>query len=272
MAFIIKIDNRNIAKIIKGLEKMCSVLTFDFSKQGLGLNVSDDNNSTGFSVMLDSGYFEDYDFTGDGVERVSLNANKFVKILEKMSYPFQMESTMDGSIRLVSATGRQTYKQNLIESAEKYHSKSEVIQASLENLMDDESGITIKLMRQDLREALINVGVDSKNTTIGLDGDKLEFMADSMEVEAEISAMLQEPVKGNWELTYNIKYFKDLLDVVGDNTVVTMNLFEGRKSFVLAFELEDEKSYCRFSLAPVLQRRKPEEVVVEEVDDDDSES
>jgi len=276
MAFIIKIDNPDFAKIIKSLEPMCSVLTFDFSERGLGLNVSDDNNSTAFSILLGTNHFTEYEFTGDGVERVSLNANKFATILGKMSYPFQMESTMDGSVRLVSTVGRQAYKQNLIDAPEKYHAKSVNIELELEKLVNDSSAIVVKIMHQDLKEALRNVKIDSKNVTITLDEDKLNFIADSVEVEAEVAAPLVEAVAGEWELTYNIKYFKDLLNVVSDNNAMTMHLYPGRKSFVLEFGFDDEGSHCRFSLAPVLQRKTPveevEEVVDEEFDEDESES
>ena len=271
MAFIMKINEPLITKIVKSLESMCSVLTFDFSEHGLGLNVSDDNNSTGFSFLLGVSHFENYEFTGEGVERVSLNTKKFAKILGKMSYPFSMESTMDGSIRLVSDVGRQAYKQNLIDAPEKYHAKSEVIKEQLEKLTQDDSAIVVKIMHQDMREALGNVGIDSKNTTIKLDGDRFELFADSMEVEAEIEAPLVEKVKGTWDNTYNIKYFRDLLKVHADNTVMTMHLYPGRKSFALEFGWDDETSYCRFSLAPVLQRKKPtevEEVEVEEAESD----
>lgn len=270
MAFIMKVNDPLIKKIITSLESMCSVITLDFSEHGLGLNVSDDNNSAGFSFMLGSSHFEEYEFTGTGVERVSLNAKKFAKILGKMSYPFGMESTMDGSIRVLSDVGRQVYKQNLIDGPEKYHAKSEVIREQLEKLSNDDSAIVVKIMHQDMKEALNNVGIDSKNTIIRLDVDRLELIADSMEVEAEISAPLVDKVDGEWTNTYNIKYFKDLLKVLDDNTVMTMHLYPGRKSFVLEFGWDDEVSYCRFSLAPVLQRKKP--VEVEEVEVDDTES
>ena len=266
-----KINNPLVNKIVKSLESMCSVLTFDFSEHGLGLNVSDDNNSTGFSFLLGVKHFEEYEFTGEGVERVSLNAKKFAKILGKMSYPYSMESTMDGSIRILSDVGRQVYKQNLIDAPEKYHAKSEIIKEQLEKLSNDDSAIVVKIMHHDMKEALRNVGIDSKNTTIQLDGDRFELVADSMEVEAEISAPLVERVDGEWNNTYNIKYFKDLLDVLSNNAVMTMHLYPGRKSFVLEFGMDDDDtSYCRFSLAPVLRRKKP--VEVEEVEVEESES
>jgi hypothetical protein len=275
LAFIITIDNPDFTKIITGLEKMCSVLTFDFSEHGLGLNVSDDGNSTGFSLLLGAGRFTEYEFTGKDVERVSLNTKKFATILGKMSYPFQMESTMDGSIRLVSKVGRQTYKQNLLDAPEKYHAKSETIRASLEQLVSDDSAIIVKVMHQDLRDALKNVGIDSKTTIISLDGDVFEFVADSMEVEAVVTAPLKESVDAKWSNAYSIKFFKNLLSIVSANEEVKMYLYPGRKSFVLELGFEDDESYCRFSLAPVLQRKTPtadEEVVVEETDEDESES
>jgi hypothetical protein len=276
MAFIIKIENPDFARIIKGLESMCSVLTFDFSERGLGLNVSDDNNSTAISMLLKNNYFTEYEFTGSGVERVSLNAQKFSKILGKMSYPFQMESTMDGSIRLVDDGGRQTYKQNLIDAPEKYHAKSVNIETELDKLVNDSSAIVVEVMHQDIREALRNVGIDSKNVTISLDSERFNFVADSLEVEAEMVVPLLEAVSGKWELTYNISYFKKLLEVASTNVKMTMRLYPGRKSFVLDFDLENDEGYCRFTLAPVLQRKTPveteEEVLEESVDEDESES
>lgn len=274
MAFIIKIENPIITKVINSLEKMCSVVTFDFNEHGLGLNVADDNNAMAFSIFLNNGQFEEYEFIGEGTEHVTLNTSKLAKILSKMSYPFRIESTMDGSIKLVSDVGRQSYKQNLIDAPEKYHVKSEKIAEELARLVEDDSAIVATVLHQDLKEALRNVGIDSKNVTITLDNE-LIFEADSIEVEAVATAPLVEAVEGMWKMTYNIEFFENMLKIVDSNKPIILHLYPDGGSFVAEFGLEnDEVSYYRFTLAPVRQRRVAVEEDVEEEagDDDESES
>lgn len=275
MAFIIKIENPEVVSIIKSLKPMCSVLPFEFGNDGLGLSMSDDTDAMAFTFMFRPSMFKEYEFSGDNIDKVALSAEKFSKIIDRMAYPFQIESTMDGSIRLVSAVGRQTYKQNSVDAQDKYFMKSERIKQALDNLVGHADAIRIEVLHQDLKEALKKVSIDTKNVIITLDNDKLTFTTDSIEVDAETDAPLLKPAAGEWKMTYNVEFFTSLLKIVNSNSPMELYLYPDRRSFVAYVKLEDGDvgaSYCILSLAPVLQRREAvEEESVEEVVEDEPE-
>lgn len=254
---------------------MCSVLPFEFGNDGLGLSMSDDTDAMAFTFMFRPSMFKEYEFSGDNIDKVALSAEKFSKIIDRMAYPFQIESTMDGSIRLVSAVGRQTYKQNSVDAQDKYFMKSERIKQALDNLVGHADAIRIEVLHQDLKEALKKVSIDTKNVIITLDNDKLTFTTDSIEVDAETDAPLLKPAAGEWKMTYNVEFFTSLLKIVNSNSPMELYLYPDRRSFVAYVKLEDGDvgaSYCILSLAPVLQRREAvEEESVEEVVEDEPE-
>ncbi len=269
MAFTVKFESPEIITILKSLESMCSVLPLEFSADGLGLNVVDDNKFMAFSIFFDESMLLDYNFEGDGVERITLSSKNFKDVVTKMAYPIEMTSIMDTGIKLASTTGRQSYTIKAVERD--YAGTSEKVQEQLEMLANDEdSCIIIKTMHQDLKQALRNVAVADNSVKISLDGDRLELFADSIDIDAEAFVPLVEDIDGEWEKTYNVKYFLDILGVLNTNREITMRLFEDARSFIASVQLGSEgDGFCRLTLAPVTASRVEREEETDAEDDDE---
>jgi len=275
MAFTMEIENAGIIGIINSLQSMCSVFPFEINERGLGFNVVSDGGHMAFSLILDESMFKNFAFSGEETEIVCVAVDNFTKVSGKMTYPIQMESSMSSGIKLSSALGRQNYNIRAVEESmvDKIISKSEKAKLELENVRMADDAIIIKVLSQDLKMGLRNTDVigktDKTNVKITLVGDSLELMVDSIDVDAEATVPLIEPVDGEWERTYNLGYLTNIVKILTDNKEIEVHLFDDARSMLLILPLQDEgKSYCLVNVAPVQQRQPREDVEVEEDDDE----
>lgn len=275
MAFLIKFgdDSVECVHFMKVLASISSAFSFECSKYGLGLNVTDDENSQAYSVLFSPEVFEEFSFVGEDVDNCVFDSNKFKIIISKLSFPFLMESTMDGSVKILSEVGRQSYKQNQLEMSDKYISRNNDVKNHLLKLIQDDDAIVVKALHSDFRNALTNISIDSKVVNIVLDKDKFKLMADSLDVEAEAEVPLHESVdeKLKWEFSYNLNFLKRLIDTIRGSGLLTLRLFHDNRSMVIEADLsKNDDGYCRMTILPILKRREAEvDSDSLEVEDDD---
>jgi hypothetical protein len=276
MAFTLEMENPVVVSILNSLEAMCSILPFEVDEHGLGLNVASDGRDTAIILKFDKDMFKDFVFQGDGKEGICVNSANFKKIMSKLAYPVSMEYGLSGGIKISSTIGRQNYTVRAVEEviSEKAYEAAGRIYEQLQKHISSGEQLIAKVLAQDFKMALNNVDVMAKaektNVEITLNGDTLDFVVDSVDIDAEAIVPLVEAVDGEWTRVYNLGFLKNIIGIVSRNVEIKVHLFDDTRSIMFEMPLDDEsKSFCLVNLAPVEMRRGRESAEVEDDEEED---
>jgi hypothetical protein len=257
--FSLTLDNPTVSFILDGLEGSVSDFPLEINEEGIEIVTMDDEKHMAIWVHLAADLMN-FEFEGDDRERYVVSSTMLVKALKHTAYPIEMGSLMDGSLKINSANGRQTYKIKIVrdrnpESGDFYRNK-------FGTLMAGDDFKIIKVMKTDLRQAIKTVAVAGSNVKITLDNDALLFDTSTLdEIDGSAVAPLVEPAGEDWVWTHNfdIKLLKFLLDITKDNTEVSIYLFSGENDSILVEMGIGENSFARLYVAAAPDRRAEEE-------------
>lgn len=255
--FTLILEKSDIVNVLHELKKDVSVYPLEVDENGIQFSVMDDNKNMGIWIKFDQTLPTSFEFEGDGVERYIVASGTFADAAKKTSYPLEIGSFMDGSLKISSANGRQKYKIKQIE--DKNPEQSEYYRERFKTF-EDADAITVRVLRQNIMEALRTVAVASKDVDITLDDDVFVFNSSDIEIDAEAVAPLVEAVKGSWKRGYNVKILQDLLKLMSANSEVIMHLYLDKEEMLIHLPLDDiGKSFCKVVLAPTVERGVVEE-------------
>ncbi len=250
--FSVTLDSPIVANIIAALTDAISDLPLEVSENGIDISAMDDEKHMAIWVHIAPDMMN-FDFDGENMERYVISSEMFSKAVKNVGYPIEIGSTMDGSLKINSQTGRQSYKIKPVIDREP--EDGEYYRRKFSEAMAGEGFNLVKILKQNLREAVKTVKVAGDNVKITLDDTALIFSTPHVEIDAEAVAPLEEAV-GNveWSHNYDVKLLKFMLNVNKDNLPVDLYLFEGENDSVIVSMMLSENSFCRMRIAAAPER------------------
>jgi len=251
--FSLTLNETEFIRILKELQKRIGLFPLEVKEDGIDIATMDDGRNMAIWIHFPSSMFAGYDFGGEGTERYMIPSKVFTEAADSTKYPIEIGSLMDGSIKMASNDGRQTYK--LIPERDDNPADSDYNRNRFATVLEEREFVTIKILKQDLKEAVRTVKVASEQARITLEENSLLLSAVDAIIEADGVAPLVEAVSDmEWSHPYEIKLLDFFLDIPKTNLEVILHLLMDSDSFLVEIPFGEEGGFCKMAIAAIPER------------------
>lgn len=250
--FSLTLENPEIVRILNALKERIGLFPFEVRADGIQIATMDDGKNMAIWVQFPLEMMKDFEFEGlegHDFERYMIPSKIFMESISHTSYPLEMGSLMDGSIKVNSANGRQTFK--IIPERDDGSETSEYHRNRFNGIVGEEEYVKVRVLKQDLLEAVRTAKVASEQVKIRLEEQSLLLSSIDATVEADGVAPLVEPVVNpNWSHDYNVKLLEFFLGVLGTNREITLYLLSDTDTFLVDIPIS-EHGFCKMAIAAI---------------------
>jgi len=247
--FSLTLEQTEFIRILKSLQDRIGLFPFEIKEDGIDIATMDDGRNMAIWIHFPLSMFSGFEFGGEETERYMIPSDAFTKAAASTKYPIEITSLMDGSIKMASNDGRQTYK--LIPERGDVEEETEYHRNRFNTVLEEREYTTIKILKQDLLEAVRTVQVASEQARLVLEENALLFSAVDAIIEADGVAPLVESVENpDWSHPYELKLLKFFLEVPKDNVEIVLHLLGDSDSFLVEIPFEDG-GFCKMAVAAI---------------------